>query len=66
MQGWRLKSWAHGEPTTTLENAGHVTGRAGIGANEVIALFAQHRVEKLPLIDDAGLRCQLHVQPLSD
>ncbi|MFM9776318.1 IMP dehydrogenase, partial [Streptomyces galilaeus] len=30
------------------------TGRVGIGANEVIALFAQHRVEKLPLIDDDG------------
>jgi IMP dehydrogenase len=31
-----------------------VTGKVGIGANEVIALFAQHRVEKLPLIDDDG------------
>lgn len=36
----------------TTENL--VTGRVGIGANEVIALFAQHRVEKLPLLDDAG------------
>lgn len=37
-----------------MTTEGLVTGRAGIGANEVIALFAQHRVEKLPLIDDAG------------
>ncbi|GAA1687462.1 IMP dehydrogenase [Microbacterium sediminicola] len=36
----------------TSENL--VTGRPGIGANEVIALFAQHRVEKLPLVDDDG------------
>ncbi|MAP63641.1 MAG: IMP dehydrogenase [Microbacterium sp.] len=33
---------------------GLVTGKVGIGANEVIALFAEHRVEKLPLIDDDG------------
>ncbi|WP_019179956.1 IMP dehydrogenase [Microbacterium yannicii] len=31
-----------------------VTGRVGISAGEVIALFAHHRVEKLPLIDDEG------------
>ena len=31
-----------------------VTGRVGISAGEVIALFAQHRVEKLPLIDADG------------
>jgi IMP dehydrogenase len=31
-----------------------VTGRVGISAGEVISLFAQHRVEKLPLIDDDG------------
>ena len=37
-----------------MTTEGLVTGRVGIGANEVIALFAQHRVEKLPLIDDAG------------
>ncbi|QKJ20210.1 IMP dehydrogenase [Microbacterium hominis] len=37
----------------TSENL--VTGTVGIGANEVIALFAQHRVEKLPLIDDEGI-----------
>lgn len=36
----------------TSENL--VTGRVGIGAGEVISLFAQHRVEKLPLIDDEG------------
>ncbi|GAA1955027.1 IMP dehydrogenase [Microbacterium aquimaris] len=33
---------------------GLVTAKVGIGANEVIALFAEHRVEKLPLIDDDG------------
>ena len=37
-----------------MTSDGLVTGRVGIGANEVIALFAQHRVEKLPLIDDDG------------
>ncbi len=37
-----------------MTSEGLVTGRVGIGANEVIALFAQHRVEKLPLIDDDG------------
>jgi IMP dehydrogenase len=37
-----------------MTSEGLVTGRVGIGANEVIALFAQHRVEKLPLIDDEG------------
>ena len=36
----------------TSENL--VTGRVGIGANEVIALFAHHRVEKLPLLDEEG------------
>lgn len=36
----------------TSENL--VTGRVGISAGEVIALFAHHRVEKLPLIDDDG------------
>jgi IMP dehydrogenase len=36
----------------TSENL--VTGRVGISAGEVIALFAHHRVEKLPLIDDEG------------
>src|SRR5690606_10899335 len=37
-----------------MTSKGLVTGRVGIGANEVIALFAQHRIEKLPLIDDDG------------
>jgi len=37
-----------------MTSEGLITGRVGIGANEVIALFAQHRVEKLPLIDDEG------------
>jgi IMP dehydrogenase len=37
-----------------MTREGLVTGKVGIGANEVIALFAQHRVEKLPLIDDDG------------
>ena len=47
------------ERTTTLvkdvmtsENL--VTAHVGIGANDVIAIFAKHRVEKLPLIDDDG------------
>ncbi|WP_374315550.1 IMP dehydrogenase [Microbacterium sp.] len=37
-----------------MTSEGLVTGRVGISAGEVISLFAQHRVEKLPLIDDAG------------
>ncbi|WES62770.1 IMP dehydrogenase [Microbacter sp. GSS18] len=37
-----------------MTSEGLVTGKVGIGANEVIALFAEHRVEKLPLIDDDG------------
>jgi IMP dehydrogenase len=37
-----------------MTTEGLITGRVGIGANEVIALFAQHRVEKLPLIDEEG------------
>jgi len=31
-----------------------ITGPAGIGANEVIALFAKHRIEKLPLVHEDG------------
>lgn len=31
-----------------------VTGRPGIGQDEVLALFAQHKIEKLPLVDDEG------------
>jgi IMP dehydrogenase len=37
-----------------MTTEGLITGRVGIGANEVIALFARHRVEKLPLLDDDG------------
>ena len=37
-----------------MTTEGLVTGRVGIGAGEVIALFAKHRVEKLPLIDEDG------------
>ncbi|MDZ8170879.1 IMP dehydrogenase [Microbacterium xanthum] len=37
-----------------MTSEGLVTAKVGIGANEVIALFAEHRVEKLPLIDDEG------------
>ncbi|WAB80295.1 IMP dehydrogenase [Microcella daejeonensis] len=29
-----------------------ITGRPGIGQDEVLALFAQHKIEKLPLVDD--------------
>ncbi|HKT56361.1 MAG TPA: IMP dehydrogenase [Microbacterium sp.] len=36
----------------TSENI--VTGKVGIAAEDVIALFAKHRVEKLPLLDDEG------------
>ena len=36
----------------TSENL--VTAPVGVAAGEVIALFAKHRVEKLPLIDDNG------------
>lgn len=33
---------------------GLITGHVGIHANDVIATFAKHRVEKLPLVDDNG------------
>lgn len=36
----------------TSENL--VTAKVGVAAEQVIALFAKHRVEKLPLIDDNG------------
>ncbi|MGF2948810.1 IMP dehydrogenase [Microbacterium alcoholitolerans] len=36
----------------TSENL--VTAKVGVAAEDVIALFAKHRVEKLPLIDDDG------------
>jgi len=31
-----------------------ITGPVGISQDEVLALFAQHKIEKLPLVDDAG------------
>jgi len=31
-----------------------ITGKVGIRPEEAIAIFAQHRIEKLPLVDDAG------------
>lgn len=31
-----------------------VTGPVGISQDDVLALFAQHKIEKLPLVDDAG------------
>jgi len=31
-----------------------ITGRVGIGADDAMALLRQHKVEKLPLVDDAG------------
>ncbi|MBN9168998.1 MAG: IMP dehydrogenase, partial [Microbacterium sp.] len=37
-----------------MTTEGLITGPVGIGANDVIATFAKHRVEKLPLIDDEG------------
>ncbi|WP_456286986.1 IMP dehydrogenase [Microbacterium sp. JZ70] len=37
-----------------MTSEGLITGPVGIAAEQVIALFAEHRVEKLPLIDDEG------------
>lgn len=37
-----------------MTTEGLVTAAVGVAAGEVIALFAKHRVEKLPLIDDDG------------
>ncbi|PZU40199.1 MAG: IMP dehydrogenase [Microbacterium sp.] len=37
-----------------MTSDGLITAPVGIGANDVIATFAKHRVEKLPLIDDEG------------
>ena len=31
-----------------------VTGRLGISAEDAMALLRQHKIEKLPLVDDAG------------
>jgi IMP dehydrogenase len=32
-----------------------ITGPVGISPDEALALFAQHKIEKLPLVDDAGI-----------
>jgi IMP dehydrogenase len=37
-----------------MTQEGLVTGPVGIAAEEVMGLFAKHRIEKLPLIDDDG------------
>jgi IMP dehydrogenase len=37
-----------------MTSEGLVTAPVGVAAGEVIALFAKHRVEKLPLIDEDG------------
>ena len=37
-----------------MTSEGLVTGRPGIGHDDVVALFSKHRVEKLPLVDEAG------------
>ncbi|PPH14115.1 IMP dehydrogenase [Rathayibacter sp. AY1G1] len=47
------------EKATTLvrdvmTRTGLITGRVGIPDSEVIALFAQHKIEKLPLVDAQG------------
>ncbi|OCG74582.1 IMP dehydrogenase [Microbacterium sediminis] len=47
------------ERSTTLvkdvmTTEGLVTGHVGISSEEVVALFAKHRVEKLPLVNDDG------------
>jgi len=31
-----------------------ITGRASISGDDAVALFAHHKIEKLPLVDDAG------------
>jgi len=31
-----------------------ITGRAGISTDDAVAIFAKHKIEKLPLVDDAG------------
>ncbi|WP_261165275.1 IMP dehydrogenase [Microbacterium sp. Marseille-Q6965] len=45
-------------PTTLVKDVmtseGLVTGHVGISSEEVVALFAKHRVEKLPLLNDDG------------
>ncbi|SIR75664.1 IMP dehydrogenase [Microbacterium sp. RURRCA19A] len=37
-----------------MTKEGLITGPVGIHANDVIATFAKHRVEKLPLVDEGG------------
>ena len=37
-----------------MTKEGLITGPVGIHANDVIATFAKHRVEKLPLVDEDG------------
>jgi len=37
-----------------MTKEGLITGPVGIHANDVIATFAKHRVEKLPLVDEEG------------
>jgi len=37
-----------------MTSDGLVTGHVGISSEEVVALFAKHRVEKLPLVTDDG------------
>ena len=37
-----------------MTSEGLITGPVGIHANDVIATFAKHRVEKLPLVDEDG------------
>lgn len=45
-------------PTTLVRDvmtaAPLITGPVGISQDDVLALFAQHKIEKLPLVDDAG------------
>ncbi len=36
-----------------------VTGRVGIAREDAMRLLAQHKIEKLPLVDDAGRLCGL-------
>ena len=45
-------------PTTLVRDvmtpAPLITGPVGISQDDVLALFAQHKIEKLPLVDEAG------------
>jgi IMP dehydrogenase len=49
---------AHDVGTTkvadVMTKAPLITGRVGMNPDEAIAIFAQHKVEKLPLVDDDG------------